>query len=178
MESENNLIETPLRKKYIYKGKILNLRADEVLLPDKSTAKREIVEHGGGAAVLAVKDEKVLFVKQFRYAFSKSIYEIPAGKLENGEKPSNTAARELEEECGYRAKKLIKLCAAYASPGYSTEVIHIFKAEDIEKTHKHLDKDEFLISEWIEKDKIKTMIKDGEICDAKTLIALSYILDL
>lgn len=178
MELKSKFVETSLKKSYVYKGRILNLRVDDVILPDGKEAKREIIEHSGGAAVLVEKEDSVLFVKQYRYAFEKEVYEIPAGKLNLGEEPKVAARRELEEECGYKASDIKKLCSAYATPGYSTEIIHIFRADGITETQTHLDEDEFLTSEWIKKDRIKQMIANGEICDAKTLIALSYLTDL
>ena len=101
-----DLTEKTVNKKYIYNGKILNLRVDDILLPDGKPAKREIIEHSGGSAVYCEKDGKVLFVRQFRYPYKKVIYEIPAGKINAGEKPEAAAIRELEEECGVKAEKV------------------------------------------------------------------------
>jgi ADP-ribose pyrophosphatase len=108
------------------KGKILNLRCDDAELPDGKPCSREFIEHGGGACVLYVKDGKVLLVRQFRYAYGESIYEIPAGKLEQGENPIFAAARELEEEAGIKAKELQLLYVVYPTPGYTNEKIYIY----------------------------------------------------
>jgi len=157
--------------KIIYDGKILRLEVDDVQLPDGSAAKRECVRHSGGAAVLFVRDGKVLLVKQYRYLYGKEIYEIPAGKAEAGEAPSLAAERELEEETGYRAK-VKPLLTLYPTPGYTDEVISIFLAEEAEFVGQKTDEGEFLECEAVELEKAMGMIESGEICDAKTVAAL------
>ncbi len=164
--------EKTVKKNYIYEGKILNLRCDDALLPDGKPCKREIIEHSGGACVLYVENNAVLFVRQYRYAYGESIYEIPAGKLEKGEDPALAAARELEEEAGIRAEKLIHLYTVYPTPGYTNEKIYIYEATGGVKTQSRLDEGEFLDVEYIPLDKVKEMLKGGEIRDAKTIIAL------
>ncbi len=166
-----NFEEKKLNSETVYKGKILTLNVDEVELPDKSRSFREYVRHSGGAAVLLVKDNCVLLVNQFRYAYGKEIYEIPAGKLNYGENSEEAAVRELEEETGYRAK-LIKMFDLYPSPGYTDEIIHIYFAESFEFTVQKLDEGEFLNCEFIPLDKVLNMIETGEICDAKTVSAV------
>ena len=99
-------IEKTVKKNYIYRGKILSLRKDDALLPDGTPCVREIVEHSGGACVLYIEEGKALFVRQYRYAYGESIYELPAGKLNAGEDPMIAASRELEEETGVRAGEL------------------------------------------------------------------------
>lgn len=168
--------EKTINQEYLYKGKILNLKKDQVLLPDGNPAIREMVEHSGGSAILCEKDGKILLVKQFRYPYKEVIYEIPAGKLNAGEDPEETAIRELEEEGGIRAEKITKLFDVYPTPAYTNEIIRIYRAEGLTETQIHLDKDEFLSAEWVDKDKIKEMISRGEIKDAKTLIALLSVL--
>ena len=167
-----DLTEKTVNKNYIYKGKILNLRVDDILLPDGKPAKREIVEHSGGSAVYCEKDGKVLFVRQFRYPYKKVIYEIPAGKLNVGENPETTAIRELEEECGIKAEKVTEMFKIYPSPGYTEEIIYIYKAEGLKETAVNLDEGEYLTSCWIEKEEALLMVEKGEIKDAKTVIAL------
>lgn len=168
--------EKTINKNYIFKGKILNLRRDDVLLPNGKTAIREMVEHSGGSAILCERDNKILLVKQFRYPYNQELYELPAGKLNPGEDPSVTAIRELEEEGGVRAERVVKMFDVYPTPAYTDEIIRIYRAEGITDTAIHLDEDEFLAGEWIEKDKLKSMINNGEIKDAKTLIALLAVL--
>lgn len=164
--------EKTVEKNYVFNGKILDLKVDTVELINGEKAQREIVEHSGGSCVLVRRNGKILLVKQFRYAINKAIYEIPAGKLNKGENPLTTAIRELEEECGYKAKEVNLLFKVYPSPGYTSEIIYVYEAKGLTKTKVHLDKDEFLTSKWISQEKVKQMIEKGQINDAKTLIAL------
>ena len=170
--------EKKLDGKLIYDGKVLKFNVDSVLLPDGKIAKREYINHSGGSAVLYVKDNKVLLVKQFRYAYGKEIYEIPAGKHEQGEDPQITARRELEEETGYIAKDLKELFKLYPTPGYSDEIIYVYLAENCLKSRTNPDEDEFVECEFIEIEKVCKMIDDGEICDAKTIAAVYKYLSI
>ncbi len=168
--------EKTVKNEYVYKGKILKLRKDQIRLPDGKSAVREVVEHSGGSAVLCERDGKILLVKQFRYPYQQVMYEIPAGKLNEGEDPKETAIRELEEEGGIRAKRVTKIFEVYPSPAYTNEIIRIYRAEELTETQTHLDEDEFLSAEWVDKEQIRSMIERGEIKDAKTLIALLWVL--
>ena len=168
--------EKTVKKEYIYNGKILNLRRDDVILPNGQTAVREVVEHTGGSSVLCEMDGKILLVKQFRYPFGKEIWEIPAGKRNPDEAPETTAIRELEEEGGIKAQSVELICAFYPSPAYTEEIIYVYKAVNPTKSVMHLDEDEFLTGKWFTIDEIKDMLKSGEICDAKTLLALNTII--
>ncbi len=165
-------VEKTVKKNYIYQGKILTLRCDDALLPDGNPCKREIIEHSGGACVLYVQDEKVLLVRQYRYAYEESIYELPAGKLEKGEDPAKAAARELEEEAGLRADKLELLYLVYPTPGYTNEKLYIYEAVSATETEKHLDEGEFLDVEYIPLSTVKEMLKKGQVRDSKTIIGL------
>lgn len=164
--------EKTLKKEYIYNGKILAVRKDQVLLPNGYSAIREVVEHSGGSAIYCEKDGKILLVKQFRYPYKEELYEIPAGKLNEGETPEQTAIRELEEEGGIKAKYVEKLFDIYPTPAYTNEIIRIFKAKDFVEAQIKLDEDEFLTGEWIDKNVAKNMVNNGEIKDAKTIIAI------
>jgi len=167
-----NFTEKTVKKNYVFQGKILALRNDDALLPNGQPCKREIIEHSGGACVLYIEDEKVLLVKQYRYAYGEELYEIPAGKLEQGEDPKRAALRELEEEGGIKAKELRLLYIMYPTPGYTNEKIYIFEALGGEKVNAHLDEEEFLTAEFIPLEKVRKMLKNGEIKDGKTLVAL------
>lgn len=167
--------EKTVKENYLYRGKILNLRKDDVILPDGKEAIREIVEHSGGSAILCEKDGKVLMVKQFRYPYKEEIWEIPAGKVNAGETPEQTALRELKEEGGITAKKIEKIFDVYPSPGYTEEIIRIYKAEGLKEGDTKLDEDEFLTGSWFDIETLKKMVKDKEIKDAKTLIALFWL---
>ena len=172
------LTENKLSSKLLYDGKIMRVYLDDVLLPDGKKAKREYVKHSGGAAVLFIKDGCVALVKQFRYAYGKEMYEIPAGKVDEGEAPENAALRELEEETGFRALKADRLLEIYPSPGYTDEIIHIFKVTQAEFVGAKLDDGEFLNSEFMPLDSVLKRIESGEICDAKTITAVyKYVAD-
>lgn len=165
-------VEKTVRKNYVYEGKIIKVRRDDAELPDGRPCVREIVEHSGGACVLYVEDGKALFVRQYRYAYGESLYELPAGKLEKGEEPMLAAARELEEEAGVKAGRLELICVNYPTPGYTNEKIYIYRAFDCERAAAHLDEGEFLDAVYIPLDRVKEMLKNGELKDGKTVIAL------
>lgn len=168
--------EETLSSECIYDGKILKLKKDEVLLPNGKTSIREVVEHNGGACVLCEKDGKILLVRQYRYAYKKELWEIPAGKKDAGEEPYLTAIRELEEEGGVKAESVELIYTIYPSPGYTSEVIYLYKAKGLTFTQTHFDEDEFLQGKWFKKEELLSMIESGEIKDGKTLIALLYAL--
>ncbi len=170
--------EKTVKKNYIYKGKILNLRKDDALLPNGKPCVREIIEHSGGACVLYVEGDKALFVRQYRYAYGESVYEIPAGKLNEGESPQTAAIRELAEETGIRVTQLRLLYTVYPSPGYTNEKIYVYYAENGTCAQSCLDEDEYLDAVWLSLDKAREMLIKGEFKDAKTIIALQrYFLE-
>ena len=167
------LIEEKLKTLTSYHGVIVNVRLDEARLPDGSTAKREVVEHPGGVTVLPLEaDGTVWCVRQYRYPFSRTLLEVPAGKLEPGEAPELAAARELSEETGLTAGRLQYLGANYTSPGYSEEVLHIYLALGLHPGDCHPDQDEFLNVEKIPLKELSRMVMDGEIDDGKTIVAV------
>lgn len=173
-EQENimQLEEKTVRKNYIYRGKIINVRCDDAELPNGRPCRREIVEHPGGACVLCVKDGKVALVKQFRYAYGEAIYEIPAGKLNEGEDPMLAAERELGEETGMIADDLVLRFVLYPTPGYTNEKIFIYEALGVREGKQHLDEGEFLNVEFVPIEDALEMVENGAICDAKTIVAL------
>ena len=166
-----NLTEKKLGGKTVYDGKISKLEVDEVELPDGSRSLREVIRHSGGAAVYLEADGKILLVRQFRYAYGKEIYEIPAGKLNKGEDPRAAALRELEEETGYKAE-LSPMFSLYPTPGYTDEVIYVYKAENPRFVGSRPDEGEFLNCKFLPKESVLKMIKSGEISDAKTISAV------
>jgi ADP-ribose pyrophosphatase len=171
--------EKQVNSTLIYDGKILKLNVDEVVLPDGKKSKRECVRHSGGAAVLFVKDNKIALVRQYRYLYGKEIYEIPAGKVNKGEDFLISAQRELEEETGYRADKLTHLGDIYPSPGYTDEIIHIYFAQEATFVGQKLDEGEFLNCKFFDVKDVIKMIESGEICDAKTVVAVyKYLLSV
>ena len=165
-----------MNKKKIYEGKILDLSVYEGKI-EKRKVRREIIEHRGAAAMLAFdENEKVILVKQHRFPLGY-VLEIPAGTLEKRESPVKCAFRELEEETGYRAKKMSPLITFYPSIGYNTEVIHCFLATGLKKiSDLKLDDDEILSVEKIGLNRLLGMIKSGKIQDSKTICAvLTYV---
>ncbi len=165
-------MEKTINKNYVYKGKIINVRCDDALAENGNPCFREVVEHRGGAAILAIENDCVYLVKQYRYAYEKYLLEIPAGKLEIGEEPYSTALRELEEECGLKAESISDFGKVYPTPGYCTEIIHLYLADKFTKTHTHFDEDESLSIVKIKFDDALKMVLSGEIKDAKTAIAI------
>jgi len=168
-------IEKTVKTDKLYRGKIINLRIDTVELPNQKYSKREIIEHGGGVAIIAIKEGKIVLVKQYRKAIEKSIYELPAGKLESTESPKECAIREFAEETGYESNKMKFLFNFYSSPGFSNELINLFIAEDISFVGANPDEDEYIEAVEIPFKDAFQMIKSGEIIDAKTIIGLLYV---
>ncbi len=166
-----NCGERKISSRLIYGGKILHLYVDDVLLPDGKKAKRECVRHSGGAAVLFVRDGKIALVKQYRYLYAKEIYEIPAGKIDEGEDPAVAAKRELEEETGFKAE-VSPWLQIYPTPGYTDEIIHVYIANDGQFVGNRLDEGEFLEVEFKPLEEVTEMIERGEICDAKTVASV------
>lgn len=171
-----NLEEKTTKINYIYRGKIINVRCDEAELPDGRPCKREMIEHPGGASVLCVHEGKAALVRQFRYAYGEALLEIPAGKLERGEDPMLAAKRELEEETGLTAEGLRHIFTLYPTPGYTNEKIYIYEAVNVKKGQQHLDEGEFLNVVYLPVEEAVRMVKEGEICDAKTIVALQHYL--
>lgn len=161
-----------MKKKKIYEGKILGLTLYDLTIRGRKV-KREIIEHRGAAAMLAIdKDNKVILVKQHRYP-RRNVLEIPAGTLEKGENPKKCAFRELQEETGYKARKMTSLIKYYPSVGYNTEVIHCFIASGLSKPGDlELDEDEIISIVKIPLKKLIKMILAGKIIDSKTICAV------
>lgn len=168
-----SLNEKKLTSKIIYEGNILILRVDQVVLPDGSIGSREVVEHSGAVAVVALDDTgNVMLVKQFRYATGEELIEIPAGKINYGENPEECAVRELREETGYDAKEIIKLASFYSTPGFTNEKLHLFLATGLNYVGQHLDQDEFVEVSKVKLARALNMVDSGEIKDAKSITGL------
>lgn len=170
-----SLTEKTLQTEHIYKGKIISVQLDQVELPDGSKSVREIVKHPGAVAIVPfTKDGKMVVVRQFRKPLEKEIYEIPAGKLEQGEDPETCALRELEEETGYTPRKINFITSFYTSPGFANELLYLYEAEDLEEGKAHPDADEFVEMSEISLDEGLELMKNEQIHDAKTAFALIY----
>jgi ADP-ribose pyrophosphatase len=170
--------EKTLSSETIYQGKIIDLQVDEVKLPNGKTSKRELIKHPGAVAVIALTPEgKIVMVEQYRKALEKSIVEIPAGKLEPGEEPIITAARELEEETGYGCEKLEHLISFYTSPGFADELVHLYIAKNITRIEeaRELDEDEFVELLEVTVEEAVGLMKEKKIYDAKTAYAVQYL---
>lgn len=164
--------ERTVETKTIFEGKVISLQVDTVALQDGRSASREIVRHPGAAAVMALLDGKLLVVNQFRKPLEKCQIEIPAGKLDIDEDPMAAAARELEEETGYRAKTLKLVSSFYTSPGFADEKLYLYFANELEQGIQHLDEDEDIVVEAISLKQADAYIADGSISDAKTILAV------
>ncbi len=161
-----------MKKKKIYEGKILGLTLYDIKIRGRQV-KREVIEHRGAAAVLAIdKDDKVILVKQHRYPRG-NVLEIPAGTLEKGENPKKCAFRELQEETGYKARKMTPLISYYPSVGYNKEIIHCYLASGLSQPGDlDLDEDEIISVVKVPLKKLIKMILTGKIIDSKTICAV------
>ncbi|SFL83763.1 ADP-ribose pyrophosphatase [Gracilibacillus orientalis] len=173
-----NFEEKTVHTEPIYKGKVINVQIDDVTLPNGKTSKREIVKHPGAVAIIPVtKDNKIIFVKQYRKPLEKTLVEIPAGKLEHGEAPEVTAIRELEEETGYTTDQLTYVTSFYTSPGFADEIMYLYKTNSLEKVEqpKAMDEDEFVEIMELSLEEAERLVVEQEIHDAKTAYAILYL---
>ncbi|WP_285766296.1 NUDIX hydrolase [Peribacillus sp. SI8-4] len=171
--------EKTLSSEKIFTGRVISLQVDEVELPDGKTGKREIVKHPGAVAIIALTAEnKIIMVEQYRKALERSLIEIPAGKLEKGEKPVLSAERELEEETGYVCGKMEHIISFYTSPGFADELVHLYVAHDLKKRENAapLDEDEFVELIELTLEEAQDYLREGKIQDAKTAYAVQYLL--
>lgn len=170
--------EKTISSEPIFKGHVVALKVDEVELPNGKKAKREIINHPGAVAVIAVTDDnKIILVEQYRKALERSIVEIPAGKIDPGEAPIKTAHRELEEETGYQAGSMEHVHSFATSPGFADEVIHLYVARDLRKVDKPLaaDEDEFVELMTATAEDAEQLMAEGKIYDAKTMLAVYWM---
>lgn len=168
------LKEKKISGQKIYKGKILDLEVDEVICPNGHHSKREVVRHCPGACLIVKLGDRFVIEEQYRYPYDEVILEFPAGKLDQGETPLEGAKRELEEETGLQADKVVNLGAIYPSVGYTDEIIHIFYAEAIRQVGRHLDDNEAINLKLMSLEEIEEAVKNGKIKDSKTICALAY----
>ena len=171
--------EEILKSEYLYRGKILNVRLDQVRLTNHRKPRvvaREIVEHPGAVAIVALdSQDRVLLVRQYRSAVQQEILEIPAGTLELGEDPARCAVRELKEETGYSAANWEEIGKVYPTPGYGTEKMWLYLAHNLTASAAAPEDDESLELEIIPFDQAIEKIERGEILDAKSIVALMRV---
>lgn len=164
---------SPIEDREIYAGRVVTLRLKYVTQPDGTRRLREIVEHAPGAAVVAIDDEdQVLLVRQSRPAVGAYLLELPAGLVDPGETPLECAGRELAEETGYTARRLEPLVSFYSSPGFSTELLYLFVATELEPSDVAHDEDEEIELVRMPVDQAIEQVLQGEISDAKTVAGL------
>ena len=174
MKSENPET-TVLNHQEVYKGKIVNLHVDTIRQASGKSTIREVVLHPGGVtAVPVLADGRILLIRQFRYPIGKFILELPAGKLDSGQPPRETVARELEEEIGYKAAVLKYETAFYTTPGISNEIIHFFIARELTPCVQRLEEGEHITVEAYSLEECLEKIKTGEICDGKTILGILW----
>jgi ADP-ribose pyrophosphatase len=168
--------EDRTHSEYIYKGHIISLRLDKVMVEKGAERKKEIVEHNGGVVIACRPDpQQIILVKQYRYPIDESLYELPAGTIEVGEKPEVCAARELIEETGYKASKWAKLAEMYSAPGFCTELLYAYEASDVEFVGANPDEDEEIDIKILPLQTAWAWVVDGRIRDAKTIAVLGML---
>ena len=163
-----------------YNGRIFNVDVDAVRFPNGSTGELEMIRHPGAAAVLPFlsepdgDDPQIMLLKQYRYAAEDFLYEIPAGRLDSGEKPADCARRELKEETGCEAERIEHLYTFYTTPGFIDERIHAFMAVGLTRGESRTETDEFITVETMTLSGALGLIQRGEIKDAKTALIILY----
>jgi ADP-ribose pyrophosphatase len=164
-----------VRREPIYSGSVVDLGLETVVLPTGKTCELEIIRHPGGATALAVDAEnQVCLLRQYRHATGGWMWELPAGKIDPGEQPEETARRELAEEAGVSAKEWTHLGKMASSPGIFTEVVHLYYARNLAKTDSNVHADEVLEVHWIDMEEALNWVASGKIYDAKSVIALLW----
>ncbi len=170
-----NLKENKISSEIIYQGRLLDIRRDVVRLPNGNTSTREWIKHPGAVCMIPLlTDNKIALIRQYRYPVQKEMVELPAGKLDENEKPEVCAMRELEEEIGYVSQKLTFLTQIHPAIGFADEMMWLYLAENLIKTVSNQDEDEFLEIMPTSLEKALKMVWHGEITDAKTIIGILW----
>jgi ADP-ribose pyrophosphatase len=170
-----------LDSRRIHTGRVVRLDVDTVRFPDGSTGQLELIRHPGAAAIVPCAsdppgaDPTILLIRQYRYATGGELWEIPAGTLDPGEDPEACARRELLEETGVTAARLERLTSIWTTPGFTDEVIHLYMATGLVTGEPSRERDEFIEVVPQPLSRVLTLIRDGEIRDAKTVVAILYM---
>lgn len=163
------------KTQFDYKGKAVGFTSHEIILPNGKKASREYLVHPGATAVLAFIDkDTVALVKQYRYPVKEVTLEVPAGKIDPNESPLTCVKRELKEETGLSAKKIVKLTSFWPTPAFADEVLHIYAAFGLSKAKASPDEDEFIAYKPVAFKKLLSLVRAGKIKDSKTIIAALY----
>lgn len=165
-------MEKWIKLEEIHKGRIFSLWGGQVELDNGEVAVREYIRHSGGVGIVPVVDGNIILIRQFRISIERELIELPAGRLELNENPMGCAARELEEEIGYRANKLIPIASYFASVGNSNERMYLFLALDLEKIERRLEADERIREVVMSLETVKEKLAKQEFEDSKTIIGL------
>jgi ADP-ribose pyrophosphatase len=174
-DKTTDFTEHKLDSKTVYRGRLLHVLEDRVRLPDARDARREYIRHPGAVLMLPMLDaETVILVRQYRYPLQRHFYELPAGKMESGEEPLQTARRELREECGYEAGEWRQLTTLHPCIGYSDERIEFYLARDLTPAGHAPEDGEFLESLTLRLDAALEWVRNGTITDAKTVAGLLW----
>lgn len=171
----SDFTETQISTKTVYRGRLLEVIEDEVRLPNGRASRREYIRHPGAAAMVVMPDPaSVVLVRQFRYPLARHFHEIPAGKIDKGEEPLQTARRELKEECGYEAAEWTHLTTIHPCIGYADERMEIYLARQLRDVGRKPDEDEFLQVVTVSFGEALRWVKEGKITDQKTMIGLLW----
>ena len=171
----SKLKESRISTKIVYKGDFLDVRKDEVMLPDGRTSTREWIKHPGAVCIIPVlSNGDIGLIRQYRYPVQQEMIELPAGKLDKNELPEACAVRELEEEIGYRAEKLTFLTNIHPAIGFADEVMGLYLADSLIKTSSNQDEDEFLELIPTSLEEAVKMVWNGAITDVKTIIGILW----
>jgi ADP-ribose pyrophosphatase len=164
-----------LKSEVVYTGRVFGIRRDEVLEPSGVHATREVITHPGSVVVLPVlPDKRIVLIRQYRHATRQYLWELVAGRIDNGESPKKAAARELIEETGYRAKKFTIFLDIFPTPGFLEERMYILLAEGVTPGEAHPEEDEKIESRAYTRKELENMIHQGQIIDAKTIAGVLY----
>ena len=170
-----NLKENKISSEIIYQGSLLDVRRDQVRLPNGNTSSREWIKHPGAVCIIPqLPDNRIALIRQYRYPVQKEMIELPAGKLEENENPEICAKRELEEEIGYQTEKLTFLTHIHPAIGFADEVMGLYLAQNMVKTISKQDEDEFLELIPTDLNKAVQMVWNSEITDVKTIIGILW----